>query len=106
MNNSLEDLFYKYGKKVMNDTSDSLLIGMRRFKSSFGISPAMCSKVWNLIKNDLTPDFHETHLLWALFFLKTYNTESVNRSIFKCDEKTFRKRVWCIVESLAFIKVV
>lgn len=106
MENQLENLFYRTGKNVLNDSSSSILIGIRRFKAAFGTSPKICAIVWLKIKIDLTPDFNETHLLWALFFLKNYNTESVNRSLFKCDEKTFRWRVWKIIESLALLKVV
>lgn len=106
MENHFENLFYQTGKNVLNDSSVSLSVGIRRFKSAFGASPKICSIVWIKIKNDLPPDFHEIHLLWSLFFLKNYNTESVNRSVFSCDEKTFRWRVWRVIESLALLKVV
>lgn len=106
MDNPLSILFYEYGKTILNDFGNSTIVGIRRFKAAFGVSPNICSMVWQMIKTDLTQDFKEIHLLWTLFFLKCYNTESVNRSIFKCDEKTYRVRVWRVIESLAFLKVV
>lgn len=104
--NNLATNFYDYGKNIMNDSSHSLVVGMRRFKSAFGVSPNVCSIVWLKIKNHLSPDFNEIHLLWTLFFLKTYNTEAINRSIFKCDEKTFRRRIWKIIDALSSLRVV
>lgn len=106
MENQLETLFYQTGKNVLNDSSNSLTTGVRRFISAFGASPKICAIVWVKIKRDLSPDFHEIHLLWTLFFLKNYNTEGVNRSVFNCDEKTYRMRVWKVIESLALLKVV
>lgn len=106
MSTSLSDLFYEYGCVLTKHNSSSKLIGERRFKSFFGVSPAICAKLWLLTKPRLTPDVKEIHLLWTLLFLKCYHTEHVNRSIVSCDEKTFRTKVWKVVESLAFIKVV
>lgn len=75
----------------------------------FGISPQICSLCWKHIKCELPMDCKEVHLLWALLFLKCYNTENVNHSIpfhSDCDEKTFRKWVWIVIDRLAFMKVV
>lgn len=106
MSTSLSDLFYEYGSVLTKHNSSSKRVGERRFKSFFGVSPAICAKLWLLTKPRLTPDVREIHLLWSLLFLKCYHTEHVNRSIASCDEKTFRTKVWKVVESLAFIKVV
>jgi len=106
MQNSISDLFYTIGKNLTKHEGDSVVVGLRRFKSFFGVSPQICALTWNLIKYELPDDYKEVHLLWALLFLKCYNTESVNRAIVGCDEKTFRKRVWMVVDKLAFMKVV
>lgn len=103
---TLNNLFYQYGKILIKHHSNSMYVGMRRFKSYFGVSPTICSLAWRYIKDELPHDYTEIHLLYALFFLKTYNTEAISRSIFTCDEKTFRKRVWEVIDKLAFIKVV
>lgn len=106
MEKSLTELFYSHGNFITKHWSSSLCVETRRFKSFFGISPSICAKSWMHLKNYLTPDNKEIHLLWALLFLKCYNTESVNSSMVGCDEKTYRKRVWVVIKKLAFIKVV
>lgn len=106
INNNLADLFYDHAKEMMKHGSKSRIVGLRRFKSFFGASPQICAICWTLIKNELPANYREVHLLWALLFLKCYNTESVNHAIAGCDEKTFREKVWIIVEKLAFMKVV
>lgn len=103
---NMTDLFYDYGKSFTKHASFPKYVGMSRFKAFFGVSPSICAKAWFHIKNDLPPDDNEMHLLWALFFLKCYNTDSVNCSAALCDEKTFRKRNWVVVEKLAFMKMV
>lgn len=98
--------FRENGKVLMRATGESELVFIRRFKATFGVSVTICASVWQMIKPNLTPDYTEEHLLWALHFLKCYNTESVNRAFAKCDEKTFRKRVWKLVEELSCMNIV
>uniref|UniRef100_A0A336L3F9 CSON015158 protein n=1 Tax=Culicoides sonorensis TaxID=179676 RepID=A0A336L3F9_CULSO len=106
MNVTLENYFYSCGKNLMSDTTRSEQVGLRRFKSAFGVSPRICSIVWFAIKGDLSQDIREEHLLWTLLFLKCYNSTDVNRAIVKCDAKTFRTKVWSVIDVLAFIKVI
>lgn len=106
MNNDVAASFYNLGKIIIKHESASEIVGIRRFKSFFGVSPLICAICWQNIKDNLPMDYEQVHLLWALLFLKCYNTESVNHSLAECDEKTFRKRVWLVVEELAFMKVV
>lgn len=103
---TLPELFYEFGKEIMKHASASGLVGSRRFRSFFGVSPNICAICWNMIKDELPTSYQEVHLLWALFFLKCYNTESVNHAVAGCDEKTFREKVWTVIDRLAFIKVV
>lgn len=93
---ALANLFLDLGKEMMKHESNSVKIGLRRFKTFFGISPKICAISWHLIKNDLPMGYQEVHLLWALFFLKNYNKESVNHSVTGCNEKTFRTKVWSL----------
>lgn len=106
MEKVLSEVFFDQGNYVTKHLSHSNHVGLRRFVAHFGVSPSICAKTWLLLKDDLPQDYQEIHLLWALLFLKCYNTEHVNHSIVGCDEKTFRKRVWFMVKKLAFIKVV
>lgn len=106
MNYLTVEMFYDLGREIMDHRSKSRVVGLRRFKSFFGISPKICAISWQLIKRDLPTNYKPVHLLWALFFLKNYNTESINRKYVKCDEKTFRTKTWMIIDRLAFMKVV
>jgi hypothetical protein len=72
----------------------------------FGVSPANCSRLWDLIKLSLPPRASPRHLLWALFFLKQYAHEVVNANFAQCDEKTFRKWCWIVLTSLADVDLV
>lgn len=85
-------------------SSSSRRIRRRRFLSVFGISPYVVSLIWDMFENG--SDFADTkirpiHLLWTLYFLKVYDTETVCANACCCDEKTFRKWIWVCMEQLA-----
>lgn len=99
------EYFYRLGFQYINHTAKkSVLTGLRRFKSFFGVSPEVCAKVWNLLVSDATSD--PKHLLWCLLFLKQYGTEHERRVILNADEKTVRKWTWVYVKLLSEINVV
>lgn len=98
-------IFYHLARNTIKHSNQSHL-GLRRFKGLFGLSPNICEIVWEKIKNQLPNSFEPSHLLWALLFLKCYNTEHVNHAIIGANEKTFRNRIWVIIEKLALINVV
>lgn len=102
----MEEFFYNYGNLITKHASNSKCVGLRRFKTFFGVSPRICVIAWKYLKDVLPADYKEYHLLWALLFLKCYHKESVNSALVGCDEKTFRKRIWVVIERLAFMKVV
>lgn len=79
----------------------------RRFKEQFGVTPEVCAKLWTLLDpyatmaNAVKP----CHLLWALVFLKQYNTESnASSAVGGPDEKTYRKWVWHFVEAISYLE--
>lgn len=41
------------------------------------------------------------HLLWALNWMKSYNTEDIGASLAGVDEKTYREKVWFYLEGIA-----
>ena len=49
----------------------------RRFKEFFGTNVEICAKLWTLCLPLLPESASPVHLLWALYFLKQYNTEGV-----------------------------
>lgn len=100
-------LFWDLGSNLINnDKHSNINTGMRRFRSSFGVSPLICEKSWNLLNGKRPRGSKPVHLLWTFLFLKQYNSEHVNHSIVKADEKTFRKWVWIFIYLLAELDVV
>lgn len=89
--------------QVIGRSSDngSIDIAMRRFKAHYGIKPGACANIWIILENRMPPKSHHVHLMYALLFLKTYQTEHQNSSLFGVDEKTFRKYQWIFVHLLA-----
>ena len=85
----------------------SLPTKQRRFRAFFGTTASICSRLWSLCSHILIAEgAMPVHLLWALMFLKQYNTEEVNASMAGCDEKTFRRWCWLVVHVLADIELV
>jgi hypothetical protein len=64
-------------------TTISIKMKERRFKENFGINAEICDKLWVLCLPLLPESASPVHLLWALYFLKQYNTEGVNASFAK-----------------------
>ena len=69
------------------------------FVASYGIRPEVCVV---LLRKLRTVNCHPgvVPLLWALGFLKTYQTETILSGHFGTDRKTFRESVWPIVEAI------
>jgi hypothetical protein len=104
---SWENFFWSEGLKIMeHDKYNSSQIGLRRFREFFGVSPLVCQEVWKLIRNKIPSGANAKHVLWTLLFLKRYNTESVNRKICGCDEKSYRKWIWVFIDIMSELDVV
>ena len=81
-----------------------------RWMSLFGTTPEVCVVLWNKIDPRRTmvgvgqaPE--PKHLLWALIFLRIYDTDEVNsRLVGGVDEKTFRKWAHPFVEAISFLE--
>lgn len=65
-----------------------------------------CSYIWEEINEELPNGASPMHLLWTLMFLKSYNTEEVNRAIIQADEKTIRKWIWIFIDKISRMRVV
>jgi hypothetical protein len=101
------NIFWELGLEIIgHNLESSSKVGLRRFKEFFGVSPEVCEISWNLMKEAIPPYSKHKHLLWALFFLKRYNTEAVNRKILNSDEKCLRYWIWIFVDLLANLNVV
>lgn len=100
-----KELFYNIGCEYINyNSTRSLYVGRRKFLAHFGVPALICEILWDKLGASL--NFKPKHLLWALLFLKTYNTEHVMSTILKTDEKTLRKYVWMVVDALANLNLV
>lgn len=78
---------------------------IRKYKSLFEVSPKATLRVWSMLK-ELDSYFLPVHFHWALFFKKSYATETDNCMIWRCDLKTFRKGTWRTSEVVALIPTV
>ena len=80
----------------------------RRFRSWFGLSPRVTSRVWNTLElqRKVPVGGLLKHLLWTLAFLKLYETESVYSSMFCVSDRTFRKWVWEFLAKIHTIELV
>jgi hypothetical protein len=71
----------------------------KRYKAHFGCSPAVTAAVWSRMRVEgQKPAIKPFHLLWTLVFLKGYYTESVASGICRCNETTYRTRVWQVLK--------
>ena len=90
-------LFLKEAKPVTGNSP--VTTASLRFKASFGISVEVCIVVWNKYTAKF-PNATHKHLLWGIYFLKTYPKESVAAALFGTSEKTFRKHTRVVVERI------
>lgn len=79
---------------------------LRKYRAHFGITPKVTAILWGLIQENLRNFFQPKHLLWGLFFLKNYWTENTNVSLWKCDEKTYRKWTWHVIYIISDLPIV
>lgn len=80
------------------------------FVSFFGVEPLIVSILWSMIVDvehhvmvcfpGVDP-IKPIYLLWALLFLKCYDTTTMLAAKAKCDQQTFRCWCWYFVEAIA-----
>jgi hypothetical protein len=104
------DMMLAHGINIFRHNSHKQRKGdADKFNRLFGIKSTVTALVWNVIEHrGLVTDRNRCpkHLLWALLFMKNYQTESVATSMCKCDGKTFRKWVWLYVGYLSNLDMV
>lgn len=79
-----------------------------QFRGAFGIHALACSQLWQKLQSAevLPENALPKHLLWALFFLKNYATETVGSSFANVTKKTFRKWCWILVRQISELDLV
>lgn len=96
--------FWSLGCEITkHKTSGSYNVGLRRFRSLFGTTPAICGLIWNRLAVHCGHPHgsHPEHLLYSLMLLKSYPTESQMRAMTGRDEKTLRKWAWIYIDLMA-----
>lgn len=73
----------------------------RKYTANFGYDWVLHVKIWDMIKPIIPPKTKPKHLLWALMFLKVYNSEMVLSSWTGVTPKTFRKHMWPVVKAIS-----
>jgi hypothetical protein len=101
--------FLDIGLSIIGRSVKSKKLARDRFASSYGTEPLIVAIVWDMMKNsnkNSIPDNkpYPKHLLWALMFLKSYDTEMNIASRLRVDEKTYRKWLWIILPWIATLK--
>ena len=72
-------------------------------KSFFRVELSTLLIVWDKIRSD---PIQMEHLLYGLYFLKVYPTESVACGVFRVQEKTWRKWVKIVIKKISLLKLV
>ena len=91
------DIMKQKAPATLSDTFD------RRWRSHFGCSPEICSKLWLILAK--CDQVSMKSLLWVLFFLKTYPTESEACSrVGGIDEKAWREKIWELINNIALLE--
>ena len=74
----------------------------RTFRAFFGVGLITCVKLWEMC--NFPAKTKPKHMMWALMFLKTYDTEEVLASCANTTPKTFRKWIWPLIDGIALQK--
>ena len=69
------------------------------FRAHLSCSLDNCSILWETIEG--CPGMMTKHLIWALYFLKTYNTEDTLATQFGTTRKTYHHWIWTVLLSIA-----
>jgi hypothetical protein len=77
----------------------------RFFKSAYGSSPEVCSHTWEYLNhyNVIPEKAVPKHLLWAMIFIKSYASEGFLSALVGTTEKTYRKWIWLMLQSISHI---
>ena len=69
------------------------------FKSYFWLSPQLAAELWNNVRHtDIT--LRPVHLLWALYYMKIYNTYNHSSRFFGVGRSTYIEKVHLVVKVL------
>lgn len=109
----LENEFRRLGLSLVGlpvKKGSSIALQNRRFRAHYGNGWKTVAFLWEAIvevdeeMNDGRPTkLQKKHLLWCLYFMKTYSTEDDCSGRFDTTAKTFRKWAWDFIKKIAFL---
>lgn len=99
-------VFAEWGSQIMRCEYRESTTFLRRYTSHFGLSPENTALLWYKVHPNLPKHSLPKHILFALLFLKLYDSTEVLASMCQVDEKTFRKWLWPVVNSISNLNLV
>jgi hypothetical protein len=95
--NVTEDFFRTCGGHMA--TKKDKLVDERTFVAFYGTTPNIVLEVWEYCERPTGT--HPKHLLWALMYLKLYNSLDVMAVLCGTSKPTFNKWIWPWIDSVA-----
>lgn len=99
--------FLLLGLNILGRVLKSEKVARDRFRSNFGTEPVVAADLWMRLQSSIWRERKSCkphHLLWCLMFLKSYDKEMNMAAKVGCDEKTWRKWIWCILREINVLK--
>jgi hypothetical protein len=105
------------GSDIMKRSPPSMLPGRRassaatfndRWTSHFNTEPEVCLQIWMMIQDNpvdgLDYNFRPEHVLWALLFLKLYDSYTVLSGMCGCHEDTYSDWMWRVLQVIMYLE--
>jgi hypothetical protein len=95
-------------KKNGDDANRTSLTEDRRFREMFGCGLLVAHAVWTRLNDDGSLESSSIEdMMRALIFLKSYGKEgTISVMVGTIDEKTYRKRLWPMIEAIGALESV
>jgi hypothetical protein len=95
-------------KKNGDDANRTSLTEDRRFREMFGCGLLVAHAVWTRLNDDGSLESRSIEdMMRALIFLKSYGKEgTISVMVGTIDEKTYRKRLWPMIEAIGALESV
>jgi hypothetical protein len=95
-------------KKGGDDANITSLTEDRRFREMFGCGLLVANDVWTRLNDDGSFESRSIEdMMRALIFLKSYGKEgTISIMVGTIDEKTYRKRLWPMIEAIGALESV
>ena len=75
---------------------------LREWKGAFGQRPIVCCEAWTMIQSKAAArNLSVSHFYWALYWMKTYQTETETARDLSTNPKTLREKVKAVVVLLS-----